>query len=125
MIRMNTAIAQVLVILAVLLLPAGASHQETGDGKEYVLEGILHLGGRECPAGQDWPCTAYFELDGEAARQLFDNMQAEPEADLCTEGLMKTDASGLHCYRSGGGEHGCYFGYSFAQSRVVEGDFSC
>jgi hypothetical protein len=52
-------------------------------------------------------------------------MRAAPETDLCTEGQMKTDASGLHCYKSGDGDYGCYFGYDFDRERIVEGDFSC
>ena len=113
------------LIFAVSLPQATARHQETGDGKEYALNGILHLGGRECETGQSWPCIAYFELNGDAARQLYENMRVPARTDLCTEGFMKTDVSGLHCYSAGDGDHGCYFGYDFYRRRIVEGEFSC
>lgn len=109
----------------VLNLGAAAAAVEIEISGEIKLNGIQHLDKRPCAANPGKACTAYFELYGETARRMFDNMKAPARTDLCTEGLMKTDPTGLHCYRSGRGEYGCYFGYDFTRARIVEGAFSC
>jgi hypothetical protein len=113
------------LFLAMNLMTGIAHGEHTGEAKTYPLEGIFFLGGTECETAKAGACAVYFELDGEAAKLVYENMRSKAKTDLCTEGFMKTDDTGLHCYRSGSGEHGCYFGYDFARSRIVEGDFSC
>lgn len=117
----------IIIAAAMLALwPQGGSRASDGGiTAETPLNGILHLGRRNCPAGQARPCVAFFELHGQAARQLYDNMRTPAKADLCTEGHMKTDESGLHCFASGDGRYGCYFGYHFDRQQIVEGAFSC
>lgn len=113
-------------LVSALVLTSGVVHaDETGDGREYPIEGILYFGNRDCTDNQVGPCDAYFELEGEAARQLYNSMRTTPVADLCTEGLMKSDTTGLHCYLTGSGEYGCHFGYDLLRHRIVEGDFTC
>ncbi len=88
------------------------------------LEGIVYATKWACPKA-DKPCTAYFELHGQSARRLYDNMRASMVEDICTRGKMKTDRSGLHCFHSAEDGYGCFFGYDFVKRQIVEGHFSC
>lgn len=113
-------------LVLALILPVGLVRaDEAGDGKEYRIEGILYFGSRDCADSQPGPCDAYFELEGGAARQLYEKMRAAERADICTGGWMKTDSTGLHCNLSGSGDYACNFGYDLVRYRIVEGDVSC
>ena len=113
----------ILLIFGAMLLPAAASDMEITT--EQKLNGIMHFGNAPCAARPGKPCIAYFELYGTSAKNMYDNMKAAPKTDICTEGTMKTEPSGLHCYHSGAGDYGCYFGYDFSKRQIVEGAFSC
>jgi len=104
------------------LVDAPATAQEP---KVYKLEGRFHLSARNCPDGAGQTCFYYVELDGWAAKQLYDSMRTRPQIDACTEGMMKSDEDGLHCFRSGSGGYGCYFGIDLVRRKLVGGDFSC
>ena len=77
-------------------------------------------------AGGKGACLFNFQVTGTVARRLYEAMRARVEEDLCTEGEMKTDkASGLHCYKAGSGEYGCYFGYDAAKKKMTAVQVSC
>ncbi len=109
-------------------LSVAASHLATAQPAitdEQRLDGITHTSKDGCPEGDAGPCTIYFELYGDTAKRFYKAMRAKPRTDECTGGTMKTDGSGLHCYRGGDGSHGCYFGYSAVSKQMTDGKFSC
>ena len=68
---LNTLKFMIIAAAAFALWPQGGSRASDGGiTGETPLNGIIHLGRRNCSAGQGQPCVAFFELHGQAARQL-------------------------------------------------------
>ena len=115
-------------VIAFLAISAELQSANGQDGElvgKRKLSGIVHQGEKACPENGKGDCTLYFELDGEAAKAVFQAMRSKATVDECTGGMMKIDPSGLHCYAADNGNHGCYFGYDVVRAEMTSGLFSC
>lgn len=68
---------------------------------------------------------AGFIISGSAAAAMYSMMRSTPQLDECTEGQIKTDASGFNCLKHPDGDYMCSFGYDFVTQRVTNGPITC
>jgi hypothetical protein len=117
---MSQYLHSALVLVAALTAAGFASAQENPQG---AIDGEFRLAA--CATGQAPFCNIYFELHGEVARALYENMRSEAKPDVCTEGLVKIDKGVARCFKTGDDDYSCDVGYDFAGMKVVLGDVSC
>ena len=65
------------------------------------------------------------EFRGDVARRMFESMKSKSAADLCTGWQVKTDPTGLCCFKDADGGHVCDVGYNFARQALTSGDMTC
>ncbi len=112
--------------IALLFLLTAFLWQLPANAAEPKLEGFYFLNDDNCVKGANKEnCKINLQIFGQAARVLYENMKAKPVADGCSEGMAKTDASGLHCFIGSDKRYGCDLGYNFARAKVVGSDVSC
>jgi hypothetical protein len=91
---------------------------------EGALKGDFYLQKEVCQEGSA-KCEITLEIQGEAARALYENMKSKAEKDDCTEGFVKIDSGALRCFLMPDKTYECDVGYSFAKKRFVGSDVSC
>jgi hypothetical protein len=112
----------ILAMLALTNMSPGTRAEVRGG----PLEGSFRIDSNTCGIGQTNPdCSLYLEFRGLAARKMYESMKSEGVADLCTSGQVKTDPTGLRCFKLAAGEHVCDVGYNFARETLVSGDMTC
>lgn len=92
---------------------------------EGALAGHYRLGGAtlyDPPQGEPADTHMYFELNGDAARALYDALKLAAQPDPCGDGGSVKTHDGLQCVRDAGGqEHRCWFGIDLRRPRIVNG----
>ena len=91
---------------------------------EKALKGIFYLQEDVCGKGSA-KCEITLQIEGDAARVLYENMKSKAVADWCTEGFMKVDADALRCFLMPDKTYECDVGYSFAKKRLVGSSVTC
>jgi hypothetical protein len=90
------------------------------------LEGFFYLNQDTCGKGtKNAKCKANFQVYGNAAKALYNQMKTKPTFDSCTEGQVKTDGSGMNCIFNKNKTYQCDFGYSFSDKKMVSSDVDC
>jgi hypothetical protein len=92
---------------------------------EGKVEGTFFLKKEGCDRTKPGDCPINLELSGTVAKTLYEAMVGAAKADACTEGQVKTDPSGMRCYKLPGGKFECDFGYNFKSSRMTASNVSC
>jgi hypothetical protein len=69
-------------------------------------------------------CTISFQINGAAAKAIYNKMRVKAVADECTGGLVKEDGQGMRCYKEDSG-FSCDFGYSFEKKKFGDSLVTC
>ncbi len=112
--------SSLLIALTISMVSAPAFARTEGK-----VNGTFYLRNSGCSAAKPGDCPITFELRGAAAKALYRNMKSKVVKDTCTEGIAKTDASGMQCYKLPKGQYYCNFGYSFKAGRMSTSDVTC
>ena len=112
-----------------LTLVAGLAFAGTTSGlaedKSGELSGTFGFYGETCEGNSHAKdCVISFELNGTAAKALFDRMPVMAVPEACTDGLLKDDGNGMRCYKAEG-IYRCDFGYSFSKRKMTGSHVSC
>ena len=110
-----------LIALAALALTLSAS---AGDYRP--LHGTYTIGGKtliDPPESEAQDTHFYVDLEGDAARDLYQALKARAEEGICGEsGELTKRQGGVQCTRAKGGkEYHCAFGVELKTQRVVAG----
>ncbi len=117
---MTITIARAVFILGVL-----ASGVAMADDS-VPIKGSVFLGEEGCPGGvKSKDCILTFQLEGKAAKLLFDGMRVKAVKEECTGGMEKVDGNGLNCIKSDDGTYNCDFGYTFSKKVFTGGAVDC
>jgi len=75
--------------------------------------------------GKGQHCNMAFQIDGDAAKALYENMKDKGVHEECTGGTEKSAKSGLHCIKGSDGKYNCDFGYEFKDSAFGGSGIDC
>jgi hypothetical protein len=90
------------------------------------LEGTVLLDAEACGKGYKGPdCVLSFDIQGEAAKILYNGMSAKAKHEECTGGMEKSDGKGLHCIMAEDKTYSCDFGYHFAKKTFGGSNMDC
>ena len=96
-------------------------------GADYQpLQGTYKIGGKtlyDPPASEAQDTHFYIDLEGNAARDLYNAMKAKAQDGVCGEpGDLTKRSGGVQCTMvKGGKEYHCAFGMELQTQRVVSG----
>jgi len=90
------------------------------------LQGTYKVGGKtlyDPPQSEAQDTHFYLDLEGSAARDLYNALKAKPQDRVCGEpGDLTKRAGGVQCTKvKGGKEYHCAFGVELQTQRVVGG----
>lgn len=107
------------VALFAMVIPALADF-ESGE-----LSGSYGFYGDDCEGNSNAPaCKLTFQITGQAAKRLYQRLQAKEQADECTGGKSKDDGNGVRCLKEESG-YSCDFGYSFKERKMTDSNVTC
>ncbi|MCA0434498.1 MAG: hypothetical protein LCH46_14700 [Proteobacteria bacterium] len=93
---------------------------------ELKLEGTAFLDEELCAKDlQTKDCSLTIQVEGAAAKQLYDGLKVKAIQEECTGGMEKFDGSMLHCIKYEDGTYLCDFGYYFKEKSFGPGRTSC
>jgi len=111
-----------IVAIIAISIPAPVIAQDESSSK---IDGIFYLTENGCGTDPSATCVFNAQLQGGAAKVLYENMKSAPKPDACVDGLVKSDDDKMICYKSDIDHYQCFFGYDFAKKQIVRADFSC
>src|SRR6516165_4202742 len=109
----------IVIVSLVLAAPAFAAEYQP-------LQGTYKVGGKtliDPPQSEAQDTHFYVDLEGIAARDLYDALKAKPQDGVCGEpGDMTKRSGGVQCTKvKGGKEYHCAFGVELQTQHVVSG----
>ena len=75
--------------------------------------------------GKGQHCNMAFQIEGDAAKALYENMKDKGVHEECTGGTEKSEKSGLHCIKGSDAKYNCDFGYEFKDSAFSGSGIDC
>lgn len=109
-----------MLLISVASAPCAVAQIKSGD-----LSGGYGFYGDQCEENnQADPCVVTIQINGGAAREIYNRMPDKALPDECTGGLVKEDNNGMRCYKEGK-EFSCDFGYSFSGRKMVPSNVTC
>ncbi len=112
-----------IALAGLLFLAVGPALAESDPPK---LEGTVFLDEEACAKGTSAPdCVLSFDIQGAAAKILYNGLPGKGKHEECTGGMEKSDGKGLHCIKGTDGTFSCDFGYQFKKKAFTGSHMDC